>query len=97
MSNIRIDLVEKQVTVMQQELTGLQKELRGTQQELSDILREMQVTIQGLAKMVAIGNATSGRRLDTVEEKLGLTPLEPVASGPAAPVVITTPNSGKEL
>lgn len=53
MSDLRLDLLEKKVEVMQQ--------------EFSQVLGELQVTIQGLAKMTQIGLHTLVERVNQLE------------------------------
>lgn len=55
MSDMRIDLLEKKVEVMQN--------------EIGDVINEMHVTIQGLARMVTVALKSMDARLTAIEPK----------------------------
>lgn len=55
MDNLKLDLLEKKMEVMQV--------------EVSQVLKEMQTTIQALAKMVQVGMRVMDERLSALEPK----------------------------
>lgn len=69
MSNLRIDILEKQVTVLNKEVQKLQKDLDTTQKEISDVLGEMQASLQSLAAMAAAGLKGVDARLTAIEPR----------------------------
>lgn len=62
-------LVKQQVIILQKDVQELQKALGTTQKELSQVLQEMQLTIQGLARAMNMTTAIVNERLNTIEGK----------------------------
>lgn len=65
----RLTFLEQKYTVLLGDVNSLQKNLQTTQREVSEVLGEMQMTIQGIARALNMSLATINERLTWIENE----------------------------
>lgn len=64
---MNITLLQQQISVISKDVDSLGKNLQQTQKEISEVLGEMQMTIQGIARALNMSMAVVNERLTRLE------------------------------